>query len=200
MIKRIVLNILDKLGYQIQRKPQSKVSPGTVIPTYRKIHYGCGRVYMTDWLNVDIIFNGPENYLYCDLTNRHPFPDECFEYGFSEDFIEHIDQGSSLLFLLEAHRTLTKGGVLRLTFPVLDHVLKKHFSILNFDRFQVEKLNAYDTFGHLHFYSKASLSLVANHVGFDVKFVDAGKSTHKALNDINTRFDEVQIHVELTKR
>jgi len=200
MLKRTLIRALKYFGYEIQRRPKSQNAPKEVIPAFEQIQYGCGRNYLTGWLNTDIISTGPENYMYVDLTNRHPFPDNFFRFAFSEDFIEHIDQASSLLFLEEAHRTLRKGGVLRLTFPVLDVVLTKHFSSIDFKSFLRGKEEAFDSFGHIHFYSQDSLALVANHIGFDMKIVECGKSEYSKLEGINTRTDGVNLHVELTKR
>lgn len=200
MIKRTIIQVLKYYGYEIQRRPKSRHVFREVIPAYEQIHYGCGRNYLPGWLNVDIIATGPENYMYVDLAGRHPFPDNSFQFGFSEDFIEHIDQASSLLFLEEAHRTLRIGGVLRLTFPVLDVVLEKHFSLVCHEGFLKGKEEAFDSCGHIHFYSRDSLALVAGHIGFDMEVVDCGKSKYSKLAGINSRTDRVNLHVELTKR
>ena len=200
MLKRIIIQALKAFGYEIQRRPKSRHVAKEVIPTFEQIHYGCGRNYLPGWLNVDIIATGPENYMYVDLASRHPFPDNSFQFGFSEDFIEHIDQASSLLFLEEAHRTLRTGGVLRLTFPVLDAVLEKHFSSICYEGFLKGKVEAFDSYGHIHFYSRDSLALVANHIGFDMEVVECGASKYSQLEGINTRTDHVNLHVELTKR
>jgi predicted SAM-dependent methyltransferase len=113
---------------------------------------------------------------------------------------EHIEQSNSLLFLIEAHRTLIKGGVLRLSFPELGNVLTKHFYPNNYPGFFKGKVDAYDSWGHIHFYSRESLALVAAHLGFDMDLVECGISNHPELTGINTRSDIVHIHVELTKR
>jgi len=199
MIKSILNQTLKYFGYQIIRSARSKKRATEVFPSFNKIHYGCGYNYLEEWLNVDIIGNGPSNYSYVDLINRHPFPANSFQFGFSEDFIEHIDQASSLMFLEEAHRTLCKGGILRLAFPVLDEVLKKHFTPIDPEVFLKGKQEAFDAFGHIHFYSKESLALVASHIGFQMKVVEYGKSIYPQLDGINTRNSSVNIHVELTK-
>lgn len=200
MIKKLIIQVLKYFGYEIQRRPISHHVSKEVIPAFEQIHFGCGRNYLPGWLNVDIISTGPQNYMYVDLTSRHPFPDQSFQFGFSEDFIEHIDQASSLLFLVEVHRTFRIGGVLRLTFPVLDAVLKKHFSLIGYEDFLIGKEEAFDSYGHIHFYSRDSLALVADHIGFDMEIVEHGKSIYPQLDGINTRLDSVNLHVELTKR
>lgn len=200
MIKLIINRILKYHGYEILRRPRSKHRAKEILPAFDKINYGSGYNYFPEWLNVDIISTGPQNYMYVDLTNRHPFPDNSFQFGFSEDFIEHIDQASSLMFLEEAHRTFRKGGILRLSFPVLEAVLLEHFNSIDFESFLKGKCEAFDAFGHIHFYSHESLALVTDHIGFDMKIVECGKSIYPQLNGINTRTASVNIHVELTKR
>lgn len=201
MLKRTVIQTLRYFGYELRRLPKVQLeAPREVVPAFRQIQYGCGRNYLPGWLNVDIGRSGPENYMYVDLTKRHPFPDNFFQFGFSEDFIEHIDQASSLLFLEEAHRTLCKGGVLRLTFPVLDTVLEQHFASISYACFAQGIVDAFEKHGHIHFYSRASLALVAEHIGFDMEIVEGGKSRHPQLAGINSRMAAANFHVELTKR
>ncbi len=200
MLKRTIIQALRHFGYELHRRPKPGPLPEEVVPACTQIQYGCGGNYLPGWLNVDIIGAGPENYMYVDLTSRHPFPDDFFEFGFSEDFIEHIDQASSLVFLEEVHRTFRRGGVLRLTFPVLDIVLEKHFSSISYEGFVRGKEEAFDTYGHINFYSRESLALVAGHIGFDMEIVECGKSKYPQLAGINTRTDSVNLHVELTKR
>jgi predicted SAM-dependent methyltransferase len=200
MLKQAIIQTLEIFGYEIRRRPRALHIAKEVKPVFDKIHYGCGRNYLPGWLNVDIIARGPENYMYVDLASRHPFPANSFEFGFSEDFIEHIDQASSILFLEEVHRTFRKGGVLRLTFPCLEAVLKKHFSSISYDDFQKGKKEAYEAFGHVHFYSRDSLALVAEHIGFAMEIVEGNKSRYSQLEGINARLDFVNLHVELTKQ
>lgn len=198
-MKQLILRLLRTFGYEVHRVPRRMVLQPVITPKYNKIHYGSGRVYLDDWLNVDIIASGPENYMYLDLTGRHPFPDNSFEYAFSEDFIEHIDQASSLMFLVEVHRTLKPGGVLRITTPELGKVLRKHYRSRDYLNFETGREEAYSSLGHIHFFSEGSLRTVAEFIGFEVKFVEGGVSEHAVLNGVNTRSDEVYLHAELTK-
>jgi len=62
-----------------------------------------------------------------DLTSRQPFNDGSFKYGFCEDFLEHLTQAESITFLSECFRVLKPGGILRMSFPGLEGVLKTHY-------------------------------------------------------------------------
>lgn len=177
-----------------------------------KIHYGCGKKIFKGWLNVDgydesypdgsIDPGIAENIFYCDLTQKHPFPLDYFEFGFCEDFLEHLDQGDSLIFLEEVYRTFCTGGVLRLSFPGFEGVLKRHFNNRGFEEFRLGQKDAYATWMHKHFYCKDSLKLVARHIGFGrIEFVEYGVSRYLIFNNLDSRPDQVDlnIYVELTK-
>lgn len=199
MISRAILKGVHALGYDIIRRPKPALPPKISRPDFDRIHYGCGRTYLDGWLNTDIISSGPANYMYVNLIDRHPFPDNYFRFGFSEDFVEHISQADSLLFLVEVYRTLRVGGVLRLTFPGLESVLQKHYPSPEFATFSLGRDEAYTQLGHVHFYSRDSLAVVAKHIGFAISIVEGGQSVHPELNGINTRLGGVSLHAELTK-
>ena len=201
MKKNKIKKILQYFGYEFHRVPILNRSIANIItPKYERVHYGCGYLILDGWLNLDIINQHAENYFYVNLIDRHPFPDNTFKFAFSEDFIEHIDQASSLIFLVEVYRTLMPGGVFRITTPSLDNVLSKHFQTINLGTFQNGCIEAFSSLGHIHFYSITNLVLIANHIGFDVAFVKHGESKYPELNGIDTRSDFVYLHAELTKR
>jgi predicted SAM-dependent methyltransferase len=91
------------------------------------IHYACGRNLIPGWLNVDGFDSTyPEGAVdpqlarqifRCDLAAPHPFPDQSFEWGHSEDFLEHLDQAESFAFLCEVYRTFRPSGVVRISAP-----------------------------------------------------------------------------------
>ena len=174
----------------------------------KQINYACGGKYLQDWINVDFhrknSFILPDNTIYysVDLTAKHPFPDEHFEYGFAEDFIEHLQQGDSIIFLSECFRTFKKGGVLRLAFPGLEGVLHKHYPNPDYETVVLAKEEAYTTWGHMHFYSREELTTVAKHIGFsEVNFKEFGESDYQVLAGLETREEQsgLNTYVELVK-
>lgn len=171
-----------------------------------KIHYGCGRKILKGWFNVDIAHPGDaeiaKNRYRVDLTKKHPFPDNYFKFGFAEDFLEHLDQADSLIFLSECYRTFAKGGVLRLSFPGLQGVLKKHYRSSDYEGASKGKQEAYTMWEHKHFYCFESLELVIKHIGFrEIKIVEFGKSDYEELRNLDTRVDQIGLNliVEITK-
>jgi predicted SAM-dependent methyltransferase len=167
---------------------------------YDKIHYACGNHVLPGWLNADVVPTGPENYMQVNLTSRHPFPANSFRFGYAQDFLEHIDQAESLVFLSEVHRTLRPRGVLRLSFPGLEGVLNESFSKKDFDSVLRGRHEAYTQHQHRHFYSRESLAIVAAHFGFDLAFVEYKQSSHAELVGIDSRAAQVNIRAELTKQ
>ncbi len=178
-----------------------------------KIHYGCGKNILSGWLNVDgfdlrsypdgAIDEEIAKRIYAlNLSGKHPFKDNYFKFGFSEDFLEHLDQAESLIFLSECYRTFAKGGVLRLSFPDLKNVLKKHYRSSDYVGSSKGREEAYTMWSHKHFYCFASLELVCKHIGFrEVVTVPFGESVHEALRNLETRQDQIGLNliVELTK-
>jgi predicted SAM-dependent methyltransferase len=167
-----------------------------------KIHYGCGSKLIDGWLNVDWHESTASGYRQVNLLETHPFDSDSVKFGFSEDMLEHFGQAESIFFLSEIHRTLTRGGVMRLSFPGLEGVLKRHYSPPSERRVREGELEAYAYWGHVHFYGRDELRMVATHLGFtDIRFVDYGKSDHPELSDLDTRLDQIGLntYVELTK-
>jgi predicted SAM-dependent methyltransferase len=178
-----------------------------------RIHYGCGNNFFEGWLNVALkdyrrvqrIYSRAGhrvNYVQMNLTEKHCFPADFFGFGYCEDFIEHLTQADSIIFLAECLRTFRKGGVLRLSFPGLEGVLETHYRASGFLGAYKGKIEAFTAWGHLHFYSRDEISLVAKHLGFsNVKFVEYGKSEYPELCDRDTRDHQIGLntYVELTK-
>ena len=168
----------------------------------KKINYGCGSNLIEGWLNVDLYQLEASNYKAVNLLDRHPFQNNSINFGFSEDMLEHLTQAESIFFLGEVYRTLKVDGLLRLSFPGLEGVLKRHYSPFSASRLREGEFEAYSFWDHIHFYSKEELSLIANHIGFKrVEFVEYGKSKNIELCDLDTRQGQIGLntYVELLK-
>lgn len=208
---RRVLKGLRQLVMRIRRIPRRfrrdarKVSQ--VAAGFDRIHYACGANVREGWLNVD----GFEDFaptpaassIYSvDLAGRHPFPDGHWRYGYAEDFLEHLDQADSLVFLAEAYRTFRPAGVLRLSFPSLEGVLAKHYRRSDYEGARAGMKEAYTDWEHLHFYSFEELRLVSDHLGWSgIREVAFGESEHEPLRGIDTRVEQIELNliVELTR-
>ncbi|MCJ7785678.1 MAG: hypothetical protein MUP41_17230, partial [Desulfobacterales bacterium] len=204
-INKMVGKVFNYMGYEIQKKGRDFFYPKTDLINsvdknlpfdQKKIHYGCGPILLKGWLNVDLCPRKNIDYISisCNLIGRHPFPDNWFEFGFAEDFIEHLSQEDSIIFLSEAYRTFKLGGVLRLSFPGLEGVLKRHYREHGYKGAIICKKEAFTTWRHLHFYSKEELSTVCKYLGFSViNFVEYSKSIYDPLKNLDTRKDQIDL-------
>jgi predicted SAM-dependent methyltransferase len=224
MLKKMIKATIRSLGYELMSVKTQKFqvsndpSFNNTLEKYRgelekfsiqKAHYGCGRTFFGDgWVNIDkrdaISRDKQKLYMYmgADLTGKHPFPSGQFLFSFAEDFLEHLSQDDSIIFLSEVFRCLKKGGVLRLSFPSLKGVLNSHFRSADYEGASVGKKEAYSMWGHKHFYCEESLNIVAKHIGFsDIKFVEFGKSDHEELRNLDHREHQkdLNMYAELIK-
>lgn len=205
MLSRILKKTLRGFGLDLRRKPPAvnHAYQGDVTGGRTKIHYGCGTVLLDGWLNVDLhVQTVPGKSLRLNITERHPFPDGTFAYGFSEDFFEHLEQQDQLIFLTEAFRTLRAGGVLRLSCPCLDGVLKIHYSPGTLPVALKARYEAYEQHEHRHFPAKEELRLMGLHIGFrEVHFRDFGESPYPELARLEVRENQrpVNLYAELVK-
>jgi predicted SAM-dependent methyltransferase len=106
----------------------------------RKLQIGAGGNDAKGWLNTDIEPNGDEVYL--DATQQFPFPDNSFQYVFSEHVIEHVPWEGGITMLKECYRILAPGGKLRVVTPDLARFVKLLAGSINADaqQFIVAKL------------------------------------------------------------
>lgn len=221
LMQRAMRKILRFFGYSLIRiHPQQNIHEikgqditlCEILACPKKAHYGCGSLLLKGWLNIDIAEKAwiPSDakqeltYVKFDLTKRHPFQTNFFEFEFAQDFLEHLNQNDSIVFLSECYRTLRRGGILRLSFPGLEDVLHRHCKLRDEEGtlFLENMHKAYTVWGHKHFYSKEELTLVCHSVGFEkIQFVEYGKSSHPELCSLDTRENQqdINIYVELTK-
>ena len=214
--------VVNHLGYEIHRIAETSDSQATDAAAHSRLceeyskkfqelgidkaHYGCGPHLIGDgWVNIDLgttCADPTKVYVAADLTSKHPFPLGFFRFSFAEDFLEHLEQSESMIFLSEAYRTLQPRGVFRLSFPGLRGVLRRHYRSSDFEGASTGQLEAYVMWKHKHFYCEESLSIVARHIGFsNVRFVEYGKSDYGELCGLDSRPDQIDLNVyaELTK-
>ena len=162
-------------------------------------HYGCGKnIQPPPWLNIDSFDPlqfpiGPkvpdEDKIYrCDLTRPHPFPGSHFTGAYCEDFIEHLSQEQLTFFLLEVHRTLIKGGEIRLSWPSFEKQLDKLASTSSWPNFKYE---AYERWCHKHFPTKQEISILAAKIGYSVTF-----GTYRDPNEMYSFMDSREKQAE----
>lgn len=162
------------------------------------LHIGASRA-IQGWLNTDLEPRTNET-LFLDATKPFPFPDDCFEFIYSEHMIEHVPRDGAAVMLAECRRTLKPGGVLRLATPDLSFLLKLYYdpgssgrAYMQWiaDRFlcnpaQAEPTfvinNAFRAWGHEFLYDADTLTADLRRSGFKtVNRVEYGQSSHEML-------------------
>ena len=136
-----------------------------------KLHFGCGTFPREGFLNLDIDVMAPdfakcrphEYFIFRYTDMRWGIPDNCVDYIFHEDFIEHLTQLQQIQFLAEAYRVLRPGCYHRVNTPNIIACMR---------RFSTFK-NGYDgvytgeqQWGHISIFSPASLKEIAELIGY----------------------------------
>lgn len=176
------------------------------------------------WINIDLTFEPYEQYLKyygdvyyppdirgdkrdfyaIDITKEGlPLPDNSVAAIFHEDFLEHLDQRSQIIFLAETLRVLKKGGIHRVNTPDLNASMRKH------SNFSVGKNGVYveewDRHGHKNLLTPNMLSELAILIGYkEVIFTKRNKSTSPYVPleyrpDPNDRSEEGNIFADMIK-
>lgn len=87
-----------------------------------RLHVGCGTRVLDGWLNADFSPRSIDA-IRIDATRPLPFPDDTFQFIYSEHMIEHIDHQAGVAFAGEVARVLRPGGRFRVATPDLDRLL-----------------------------------------------------------------------------
>lgn len=108
---------MDSQVSHVQNSNYSKEFARTYLREHklRKLHIGCGSNIMDSWLNSDL--HEDTQRIILDATKPFPFPDESFDYIYSEHTIEHLDYREGNHMLSEAFRVLKVGGKIRTATP-----------------------------------------------------------------------------------
>jgi len=150
-----------------------------------KLHIGCGPRVLKGWINIDLKFTPYQAYLkyYTDKyypesargdksdflaldVSRQPlpFPDNSVDVVFHEDFLEHLNQRSQVLFLADSLRVLKPDSIHRIDTPNLLASMRDHsnFSL----GFQGVYVHEWDKSKHLNVLTPSSLEEMALMVGY----------------------------------
>ncbi|HBE02798.1 MAG TPA: hypothetical protein DC049_10045 [Spirochaetia bacterium] len=193
-MKKILKSLLRKTGYEIvcvkNYKKAAAESGKIIYPDWNKINYGCFNKIFDDWLNVDINPRtlGASNTLCLDLVKTHPFPDNYFEYAYTEDFIEHIAQHEQIFFLAEAARTMKKNGVLRISTPDLQKIINKHQPLTGSPAALKFYMEEYKLPAHICYLTRDSLESICLGAGFSsIRFLSYQQSGYSVFRNTDTR-------------
>lgn len=180
------------------------------------LHIGCGRFYLPDWLNTDLlkISNNPKIDFPLDISNQLSLPDNFFDVIYGSEVIEHIELAEARSFFRDSHRILKPGGIMRLTTPNITEICRIFLGLrndINVEDFKTvwleEKYTDYkypgefskeiwinsmfQAWGHKHLWTFESLLDELGKAGFveiEVRNPQQTKSNKPQLNNLETRY------------
>jgi predicted SAM-dependent methyltransferase len=183
-----------------------------------KLHLACGTVYKEGWLNIDN--NSGRNLksldLCCDLSKGIPAQDNSVDFIYHEHFLEHLTPDEARVFLNECMRVLKHGGVMRLSMPDLDMVVRTYLNPEIFEKEHAFResigmgdftpaavINAgFRRWNHKYLYDRDELVIRLGEVGVaptQIQFVNSGESVHPDLRNLETRHYSDFLIAEITK-
>lgn len=134
------------------------------------IYAGAGLVPRKGFLNLDIEMQAPgffvknrDDYFIFPFVCPWDIPENCVDYVFSEDFIEHIPQLLQWQFLAETFRVLKTGGWHRVNTPSIIATMKAHS---DFRKGFAGVYTGEERWGHVAMLSHMQLKEMAETVGY----------------------------------
>jgi predicted SAM-dependent methyltransferase len=155
-------------------------------PEPLRLHVGAGRHRLEGWINLDIqLLPGVD--VVADAARGLLFSDVAAVYA--EHFLEHLPIDAALDFLVECHRVLRPGGVLRLSTPNLDWVWRTHYRLDAGDEVKrqaaVHLNRAFHGWRHRFLWNRELLGRALAAAGFDrVAWCRYGESDRPALRGL----------------
>lgn len=186
-----------------------------------KLHFGCHSRILKGWINMDLVYpkvSPKKAYLFPDPVatrgTKEDFfaidfsegplslPDSSVEVIFHEDFIEHISQRDTLLFLAETFRVLKRGGVHRISTPNLASSMKRHSCFS--EGYKGVFVYEWDKHTHLNVLTPHYLKELALLVGYSEVFFTGKNQSRSPLvppefRPLDDREEHEQIFCDLIK-
>jgi predicted SAM-dependent methyltransferase len=94
------------------------------------LNLGCGHRFHKDWINIDFVSHSPhvrsEN-----LKKGIPLDTGSIDMVYHSHLLEHFEKAKAVSFLLECHRVLKVGGILRVVVPDLETICREYLKYLD---------------------------------------------------------------------
>lgn len=181
-----------------------------------RLNLGCGQNIIEGWLNADLHPHCPEVFQ-MNAGKRYPFPDEAFDYVYSEHMFEHLTCQQQLIMLKECFRILKRGGIMRLAMPNFQFLMNlfnnpqkeinQRYLRWSYETFMLPCLtetrlednlpvyvinNFMRDWGHKFIHTPNSLSEIADKIGFQcIVECKVGQSNHLVLQHLENHKSEI---------
>lgn len=172
-----------------------------------RLHLACGSNALIGWANVDLVDDG--SVIGWDLTTRLPVREGSVECIFCEHFIEHITLAQAKTLLADCYRCLRPDGILRLSTPSLEKIIKEYqlgrltewHDVCFCPETPCQMINeGFRLWGHQFIYDNAELKQILEEVGFQTVSQTAWhESSTPALRNLECRPFHGEIILEATK-
>lgn len=179
------------------------------------LHIGCGPFLLDGWLNTDILQYRKIYFL--DAGKPYPFPNNSFDFIYSEHLFEHLDLKEGINMLLECFRILKPGGKMRLAMPNFhflmelylypDKDINKKYLQWSFQHFVANNTlpevmqqdmpvyvinNFFHAWGHQFIHTPEELSRTAIQIGFkNIHQFAIGESETQVFKSIEKHQNEI---------
>ena len=181
-----------------------------------RLQIGCGRFKQEGWLNTDISCSTPDIY-YLNAAQKYPFPDNSFNYIYSEHLFEHLNINQAIIMLQECFRILKPKGKLRLSMPnfhflmdlylnpnkevnrkYLDwsftkYIDKNGINVINRNSFPIYVINNFfHNWGHKFIHTQETITEIAKSCGFiNIESYTIGQSKVQEFKGIESHFKDI---------
>jgi predicted SAM-dependent methyltransferase len=177
----------------------------------RRVHLGSGDHRISGWTNIDIDPAMPVD-VAADLRHDMPLRSDSVDLIHSEDLLEHLDENEGKRVLVECHRVLRSGGVMRVLTPdlraLVDEIyLRRDPRHLRWCTAYLdangpcESLNMHMRMGgeHRFIYDEEHLTALLRESGFVVRRVRYNWSTVPELRYLDLRDFGLNLFLECVK-
>lgn len=183
-----------------------------------KLHFGCDARLLKGWINMDLAYLKTSKHSFPDRPENRgsredffaidfregplPLADNSVEAIFHEDFIEHISQRDTVLFLAETFRVLKPGGIHHISTPDLAGSMNRHSKFS--EGYKGVFVYEWNKHAHLNIFTPAYLKELALLVGYsEVVFTGKNQSRSSLIppefRPLDDRTEPEQIFCDLIK-
>lgn len=177
--------IVGKLTRLIVRPPLPKLDDGSI-----NLHLGCGPINHSKFINIDGV-PAPHIHYVRPIDNLSPFKDNSVNLIYACHCLEHFPHGRISTVLSEWYRVLRTDGILRLSVPDFDLLLKVYYESGNDINTIMSPLMGEQNYKynfHKSLFTRSSLTALLKNVGFrDIKEWQPGSSDLTTFDDWSAR-------------